>query len=208
MILIMVLIIVRIAIANALFSEKTPYIIPEKALADFEQAWQRAEDSVNKEQQKIFPEKKKLISAKFDSGYRSNGSPTFIVLELNSADTLDLQQLKGIGPGYARRIVNYRQRLGGYFSPRQLLEVYGMDSARYQAIAEHLTINRDSIHPLDINKATLKELLWHPYFPFPLAKSILVYRQKNKQIRSLEEFKSAAGLSDTLFRRLIIYVRL
>ena len=46
-------------------------------------------------------------------------------VELNSADSVTLQLLHGIGPAYARRIVNYRDRLGGFVSTTQLLEVYG-----------------------------------------------------------------------------------
>src|SRR3569833_498755 len=54
-----------------------------------------------------------------------------VVIELNSADSAKLTELKGIGSSFARRIVNYRNRLGGFISKEQLKEVYGMDDDRY-----------------------------------------------------------------------------
>jgi DNA uptake protein ComE-like DNA-binding protein len=131
-----------------------------------------------------------------------------ILVELNAADTFDLQQLRGIGPGFARRIVGYRERLRGYAEKRQILEVFGMDSARYLSIEEQLRVNTDSIHPFDLNTVTFKELIRHPYFPFPVTKKIMLYRQKNKVFRSLDELKKVEGVSDSLFSRMVIYLRL
>src|SRR3569833_3197280 len=54
-----------------------------------------------------------------------------VVIELNSADSAKLTELKGIGPSFARRIINYRNRLGGFINKEQLKEVYGMDDDRY-----------------------------------------------------------------------------
>ncbi|HNY01495.1 MAG TPA: helix-hairpin-helix domain-containing protein [Bacteroidales bacterium] len=134
-------------------------------------------------------------------------SPPALLLELNSSDTLDLQQLRGIGPGFARRIVQYRSRLHGYRDKKQLLEIPGMDTSRYNLIADHVWVNADSVHPLDLNTVTFKELIRHPYFPFPATKNIMLYRQKNKTIRSAEELKGIPGVTDSLFRRMVGYIR-
>ena len=63
-------------------------------------------------------------------------------IDLNSADTLLLTRVPGIGASFARRIYKYRELLGGYYVVEQLQEVYGMDRERY-------AISRDSIprHP-------------------------------------------------------------
>jgi DNA uptake protein ComE-like DNA-binding protein len=131
-----------------------------------------------------------------------------VIVELNSADTFDLQQLRGIGPAFARRIVNYRERLRGFNDKRQLLEVFGMDSARFNSIELNLDVNSDSVHPIDLNLVTFKELLRHPYFPFPVTKNIMIYRQKNKNFKSLDELKKIEGVNDSLFRRMVVYLRL
>jgi DNA uptake protein ComE-like DNA-binding protein len=75
-------------------------------------------------------------------------------------------------------------------------------------IEKNLLVNRDSIHPIDLNTVTFKELLRHPYFPFPVTKNIMIYRQKNKVFRSLDELKNIQGVNDSLFRRMIVYLRL
>ena len=131
-----------------------------------------------------------------------------MIIELNSADTFELQQLRGIGPGFARRIVYYRERLRGYCDKRQVLEVAGMDTARYRMIEKNLTVNPDSIHPLDLNTVTFKELLHHPYFPFAVTKNIMIYRQKNKNFKNLAELRNIQGINDSVFRKMIIYLRI
>lgn len=79
-------------------------------------------------------------------------------IDLNSADTLLLTRVPGIGASFARRIYKYRELLGGYYVVEQLQEVYGMDRERYDQIAPFfrietaptpLAISRDSIprHP-------------------------------------------------------------
>jgi DNA uptake protein ComE-like DNA-binding protein len=181
----------------------------EKEVLDFTRAWEKAEEAERAKTEERYSQRNQTRKWTFDTNHRIiQPEQKKITIDLNSADTLDLQQLRGIGPGFARRIVAYRERLGGFFHQKQVLEVFGMDSARYLPIIEHLTVNRDSIRKMDINKVSLKELIRHPYFPFPLAKSIIQFRLKNKQFKSLDELKEAAGLSDSLFRRMVVYLRL
>ncbi len=129
------------------------------------------------------------------------------MIELNSADTFELQRLRGIGPSFARRIVKYRERLGGFNDKSQLLEIWGMDTSKYNAIMEHLTVNPDSIHPVDLNTVTFKELLAHPYFPFAITKAIMLYRKDHKKFVSAGELKNIRAISDSAYRKMIIYVK-
>lgn len=129
-----------------------------------------------------------------------------LLLEINTADTLDLQQLKGIGPSFARRIVKYRDLLGGYSNHKQLLEVYGMDSTRYANIIDHIIIENKSIKKIDINKATIKELIKHPYIEFYLAKSIITQREKIGNFSSLKELMDASLIYDELFYKIKPYL--
>ena len=130
-----------------------------------------------------------------------------VIVELNSADTLDLQQLRGIGPGFARRIVAYREKLGGYVGKEQLLEVFGMDTARYRGIEASVRVDPSAIKGIDVNTATFKELMRHPYVQFAAAKAIVLHRQKVKVIRTADELKALPGVSDSLFRRMLVYLR-
>ncbi len=135
----------------------------------------------------------------------SGRGPLFTV-EINSADTLELQRLKGIGPGFARRIVAYRNKLGGYVDKRQLLEIYGMDAERYRMISAYIKVDADSVHPIDINQVTFKELMSHPYFSYEVTREIILTRKKIKRFASVDELRQVNGVSDTLFRKISPYV--
>ena len=202
-------------IANAIIPSGTAVPSPDfstfsKEIASFEASWQKAADSDS------VARLQKYKYYKFHSGnYPGDSSHQktvlsrpIVLVELNSADTFELQQLRGIGPGFARRIVNYRERLGGYCDKRQVLEVFGMDSVRYRMIEKNLLVNPDSVRRLDLNTVTFKELLRHPYFPFATTKNIMIYRQKNKTFRSLQELKKIEGVNDSVFGRMVVYLRL
>ena len=97
-------------------------------------------------------------------------------LELNTADSADLVTLRGIGPYYARRIIEYRERLGGFFDPQQLMEIDGIDRERYDGFA--FSVQADSSHVTRLNfwSLTKEELEAHPYVGTYAAKGILRYR--------------------------------
>jgi competence ComEA-like helix-hairpin-helix protein len=129
------------------------------------------------------------------------------MIELNSADTFELQRLRGIGPAFARRIVKYRERLGGFIAASQLLEIWGMDTSKFNAIRDHLTVNPDSIHKIDLNTVTFKGLMSHPYFPFESTKAIMLYRKDHKRFTSVSELKKISIISDSAYRKMREYIR-
>jgi DNA uptake protein ComE-like DNA-binding protein len=128
-------------------------------------------------------------------------------IELNSADTFALQRLRGIGPSFARRILKYRERLGGYIDKSQLLEIWGMDTSRYNSIKEHLVVNSDSVHPLNLNMVTFKQLLAHPYFPYEITRAIMIYRKDHKMFQSVGELRKISIISDSVYRKIRVYVK-
>ncbi len=175
-------------IADVFISE----VLPQKPVdfSDFKKEITAFEKEINlmdslekQEKQKKYQTKyTSSYNAKFDSikGYKSPVKEIFTI-ELNSADTFELQRLRGIGSSFAKRIVKYRERLGGYREKSQLLEIFGMDTERYNEIKDHLTVNPDSIHKINLNSVTFKELLTHPYFPFEVTKNIMIYRKDHKK---------------------------
>ncbi len=129
-----------------------------------------------------------------------------LLLDINSADTLDLQQLRGIGPSYARRIVKYRERLGGFSSIEQLYEVYGMDSLRFHGIAENIYVGNNGIQKININEAGIKQLIKHPYIEFYLAKSIVKYRKEIGNYTDTEQLKNANLIYEELYEKIKPYI--
>lgn len=129
-----------------------------------------------------------------------------LLVDINTADSLDLQQLKGIGPSFSKRIIKYRELLGGYYDINQVLEVYGMDMSRFDAIKKHIYVNEISIQKININNATIKEMIKHPYIEFYIAKSIIAYRNEFGSINKLEEIKNVKLIYDELYQKIVPYL--
>ena len=127
-------------------------------------------------------------------------------IEINSADSIALDELPGIGPAFARRIIKYRERLGGFVYPEQLIEVYGMDSVRLAGFIKLIRVDTSSIRKMDINKATFKELLAHPYLEYEQVKAIARFRDKKGLLKSPGELWAAGVLADSLWNGLSHYL--
>ena len=98
-------------------------------------------------------------------------------VELNAADSAALVSLRGIGPYYARKILEYRERLGGFREKAQLLEIEGFDAERLAGFSDDIEIDTSRIRPLDIWRATDSMLARHPYLGAKGARSIARYKQ-------------------------------
>lgn len=128
------------------------------------------------------------------------------IIEINSADSAALDELPGIGPSFAKRIIKYRGMLGGFVNTRQLKEVYGMDSVRLKGFINLIAIDTSAIRKLDVNSATFKELLAHPYLEFEQVKAISRFRDKKGTLTSPFELWAAGILADTLWNYLSPYL--
>ena len=126
--------------------------------------------------------------------------------ELNSADSLDLVQLYNIGPVVARRILKYRSLLGGYVRREQLREVYGIDSARYNDIAPHLTVDPSRITPIDINTADIDRLKRHPYLDYYQAKAIIRLREERGAYAGVRDILNIPIIDSETFTRIEPYL--
>lgn len=113
-----------------------------------------------------------------------------IIIDVNTADTSILKKIPGIGSVISRNIVNYRNRLGGFYNTAQLLEVQYVDST----LLKWFEVKYDVFRKIRINKAGIDELRSHPYMDFYKAKAIIDFRRKRgsidgmSQISMFEEF--------------------
>lgn len=122
----------------------------------------------------------KDTSMRFPQAYK----PVF--LDINKADTAELVMLKGVGAVIAKRIVAYRDRLGGFVRNEQLLEVFGIDSSRYDGLRLQLKAP-SPIVKIKINSISFEELRKHPYLTAYQARSIIYYRTKKGGIIDIQE---------------------
>ncbi len=114
---------------------------------------------------------------------------TDIIVDLNSADTTLLMQVKGIGRGYAKGIVRFRQQTGGFVSVDQLSEIYGMRPENLEKIRPYCTINAALIQKIKVNTATAQRLDAHPYINFYQSKAIYELRRNKGKLRDISDLK-------------------
>jgi DNA uptake protein ComE-like DNA-binding protein len=114
--------------------------------------------------------------------------------ELNSADSLELENLSGIGKTLSVRIIKYRNRLGGFYSVYQLKEVYGLNDSLFNFVLRNNELKTDTtlIHKINIKIADFKTMIRHPYFTKELVIKILQL-QKNKTNFSTQILKQELG---------------
>jgi competence ComEA-like helix-hairpin-helix protein len=122
----------------------------------------------------------KDTSIRFSKAYKP------VCLDINKADTAELVMLKGVGAVIAKRIVAYRDRLGGFVSNEQLLEVFGVDSSRYEGLRLQLKAP-SPIVKIKVNSISYEELRKHPYLTAYQARNIIYYRTKKGMIINIQE---------------------
>ncbi|MEQ8905445.1 helix-hairpin-helix domain-containing protein [Ekhidna sp.] len=151
---------------------------------------------------------KKNASAKKESKPAKEklpGDEPFIVADLNTANALDLQKVKGIGPAYSERIIKYRDILGGFTDTTQLHEVYGLHPETIRELAKHFSI-QSSVKRIEINTDSIKTLIKHPYINYDLARIIINYREQHGDFTSAEDLRKIKALDDRTFLRLKPYL--
>lgn len=130
------------------------------------------------------------------------------LIELNAASKEQLKNIKGIGDIYANRIIKYRDLLGGYYSKSQLLEVYGIDTAKYISIAQQIKIDTSLILKIDLNKANFKLLIKHPYINKYETEAILKYKEIIGEFTDFEQIRENNLLSNEDFIKIKPYLTL
>lgn len=140
--------------------------------------------------------------------YHPKKHPPRMKVEINSADSAALVQKLLLPPWMARRILKYRKLLGGFYSRTQLREVYGMKTATYNAIQTFVRIDTSKIKKTDLNTATFKQLLHHPYIDYETTKKLVNTRRRIHGFSSFQQVRQLTGLPDTLLNKIRHYLYL
>lgn len=128
-----------------------------------------------------------------------------VMVDLNTADTTALNNLKGVGASIAQRIIAYRDKLGGFARLEQVKEVYGIDSVRFEMF-------RGQLSPLSpwaqikINSVSYESLRQHPYLNAYLARNIVYYRMKKGSITNIQQLVSERIISKECSEKLKDYI--
>ena len=112
------------------------------------------------------------------------------IIDLNTVDSTTLVELPQIGPYTAVRIIEFREKLGGFIDKEQLRDVKGMDDARFAAIQPYINLAAVEIRKVDVNRADFKTLVHHPYLNYEQVKCIVNQREKRGMIKNWAQLQS------------------
>lgn len=124
------------------------------------------------------------------------------VVSLNEADTTELKKIPGIGSGIARMIVSYRKKLGGYYRIEQLQEI----DLKAELLRPWFSIDATHIQAINLNRAGLERMTYHPYINFYQAKVIVEYRKKKGNLKSLKQLALYEEFTPADLERMAHYV--
>ena len=148
----------------------------------------------------IFDEKETFVKKK---------SPSITkFLELNTIDSLELISINGIGPFYASQIINYRNKLGGFYKREQLMEIWKMKEETYQILMESLIIDTSTLQKIHLNTVSFEKLKNHPYLSYSQANSIVKMRTQLGRFDSISSIKKSKLINDDTFLRVRPYLSL
>jgi DNA uptake protein ComE-like DNA-binding protein len=129
-----------------------------------------------------------------------------IVIDLADADTSALIALPGIGSILARRIIQFREKCGGFHSVDQLAEVYGLQDSVFQRIRPMLRLEEGRVRKIRLNEASIDSLAAHPYITYAESRAIVKYREQHGPFASEAQLLLVALISEEWIRKLRPYL--
>jgi len=132
-------------------------------------------------------------------------SSSVSAIEINTADKDAFIQLPGIGNSFATRIINFRDKLGGFYSVEQVKETYGLPDSTFQKIKPKLRADESLIKKININTATIEELKAHPYLR-TIANVIVNYRKEHGLFTSIAEIKNTTVITEDIYAKVFHYL--
>ncbi len=128
-------------------------------------------------------------------------------VDLNMADTAALERLRGIGKILSKRIVKYRQKLGGFVRVQQLKEVYGLSDSSFQVIEPVVFIAKDYVpEKINILSATYKDLISHPYIDNNMARLIVNFSRSCEEDCSIDRLEALVRMDSADFQKVRPYL--
>lgn len=119
------------------------------------------------------------------------------LLDLNLADSAAFDALPGIGGYFASQMVRYRERLGGYSCPEQLLDIRKFDETKYEKLRDLVCVDPAGIRPYPLWTLPEDSLRLHPYISPRSAHGIVIFRENNPREKWTVDALLAAGVLDS-----------
>lgn len=132
----------------------------------------------------------------------------YTVVDVSTADTSALIALPGIGSKLAQRIINFRDKLGGFYKTEQVAETFGLPDSTFNKIKSRLVLNNTAVKQFNINTATVDEMKAHPYIRYNIANAIVQYRNQHGNFSSVSDLKKIMMITDEVYNKVSPYLSL
>lgn len=129
-------------------------------------------------------------------------------IDINTADSAAFIALPGIGSRLANRIINFRDKLGGFYSIEQVGETYALPDSTFQQIKGILHCDSYAVRRININTADANTLRQHPYIRWNIANAIVAYRGQHGDYTSVDELLRIEIISPDVFQKIRPYLSL
>jgi competence protein ComEA len=130
----------------------------------------------------------------------------FQYIDINTADTSAWMNFPGIGSRLAFRIVQYREKLGGFHSPDQVSETWALPDSTFQKIRPWLQCSSGIFRKIRINTAGMEELRQHPYLRWQLANAIVQFREQHGLFHSATDLQKIILMTPLLISKIAPYL--
>jgi DNA uptake protein ComE-like DNA-binding protein len=156
----------------------------------------------------IFPQRKKKEEKVEIKNSTEKLSKKLQIIDLNSADSILLISINGIGPFYSKQILEYRTKLGGFISYTQFSEIWGLEKLNINNLKKQTEIDTTFIKKVNINSATFDHLYTHPYINYKQSKAIINYRLQHGRFADVKDIQKIVLIDSNLFRKIAPYLKL
>lgn len=130
-------------------------------------------------------------------------------IDLNKATEEELKEVSGIGEALSKRIILYREKLGGFTADSQLYNVYGLDYQVVQRTLNEFTVKTPKdIIKMNVNAVSASDIATIPSISFDLAKKIWEYRILRERVDDFSELENIEGMSQRKFIQIQLYLML
>jgi competence protein ComEA len=133
-------------------------------------------------------------------------TPRYSIIDVNTTDTSALIALPGIGSKLAARIINFRDKLGGFYAVSQVGETFGLPDSTFQKIKQYLKAEHGNIRKININTASVDQLKVHPYIKWAIANPLIAYRKEHGAFAKLDDLKKVMAVTDEVYAKIAPYL--
>ncbi|GAA4130814.1 hypothetical protein GCM10022216_00260 [Sphingobacterium kyonggiense] len=143
-----------------------------------------------------------------ENAYTTRRKESFrkVLINVNDADTNSWMEVRGIGPVFSKRIVKFRDALGGFHDINQLKEVYGIPEDILERIQQQIQLMPKSHKRILINQISIDSLAKHPYVRYKRARTIINYRVQHGNFKELADLKKILSLDEEFFIKIEPYL--